>query len=791
MSFDDLIVKLHEALVQRENPKLVAGLKNKFKAVFIDEFQDTDRLQYEIFEKAFGRETILFYIGDPKQSIYAWRKADIFTYFKAKDAVDNLYDMNHNYRSAEPLINAMNLFFKPTDNFDTFHFGDTGNSIEYIAVESPVPNSKNNLFYAGEVDVPISISRFGNKDLIADAVAAQVIQLLSDQKFAIGEPGNKRQVRPADIGILVRKNKEGQQIKAKLAKYGIPAVTIGDGKVLKSAEAKYLLYILEAIAEITTSRISKALLSSFTGYNEEQILSLDDENATERFRKYKVSMEKEGVYKALSDFITDYRVKSVLLQHNTESGERIITNLYQLVELMHKVQTNKRLSLPELISWLKRGIDGMETEGDEFEQRIESDEEAVKIVTIHKSKGLEYNIVLAPFLDLKSDSKHLNCSFRDPLSGNYISAEKDQLSAEQVAELIRQTEQENRRLIYVALTRAVYKCFLYKSADKKSSLAAFVDVMPVSTLIEFKDAVEIEGGYNYAAGRNEQVDVAPNPVRFNLMQQYWRRMSYTALNPDHELSIKNRSNSYDDKYEQFVFVQLRKGAKTGNMLHHIFENIHFADQGKWKYVIEQAINRFAGGSRDLYSAMLHTLMDHVLNTNIYLGPDQFLLSNISSDRRINELEFDFTVPVFKTADLRNLSDERIEINVRDLQEIEGMMNGKVDLFFEYNGKYYILDWKSNYLGDSLPDYAADKLALAMNENNYHLQYLIYTLAVKKYLESRLPDFDYGSQFGGVIYLFLRGIRKGSDTGIFSYKPTPEKMEILEGILCSGKMEELI
>lgn len=791
MSYDDLILKLHQSLVVQNNSRLEHGLQAKFKAVFIDEFQDTDRMQFEIFDRAFGGHTTLFYIGDPKQSIYAWRKADVFTYFKARGAVDNLYGMNYNFRSSASLIKAMNLFFKPEEHFDTFHFENSPDAIEYIGVESPPENTKGNLFYDAQVDTPISISSFENQEQICQAVAGQVIQLLSDQRYKIITDESERLVRPVDIGILVRGNKEGEAIKSALAKYGIPAVTIGDGKVLKSTEAKYLLYLLEAISDVTRSRINKALLSSFTGFNEEQILNLDDETAIEQFRKYKASWEKEGVYRALNDFIADYGVRSHLLQANTESGERIITNLYQMLELLHKVQTNKRLSLAELISWLKRGINGMATEGDEFEQRIENDEEAVKIATIHSSKGLEYSIILAPFLDLKAVTKHKTFSFRDPESGDYVSGEKSQLNEEQLAELTRQNEQENRRLIYVAITRAIYKCFLYKNNVKKSSLAAFVDALPSTPLIAINEGVELPEQYTYASGSDAQAEVPQSPVHFNILQQYWRRMSYTALNPDHEISLKNRSATYDDPYEQFIFKQLKKGAKTGNMLHQIFENIHFADQSKWRYVIDQAINHFAAGNKEPYSSMLQALAGNVLNTPIRLGADQILLSDISPDRRINEFEFDFAVPVFKTSELRALSDGTMEVSVKDLQEIEGMMNGKVDLFFEYHGKYYILDWKSNYLGDSLSDYSPDNLTLAMNENNYHLQYLIYTLAVKKYLESRIPGFDFESQFGGVIYLFLRGIRKGSATGIFTYKPSEEKIEALEKILFVKKLQEFV
>ena len=140
LSFDDLIGHLYKALVVKENPVLVKALRKKYKAVFIDEFQDTDKMQYEIFKKAFGAETILFYIGDPKQSIYSFRTADIFTYFNAYDDVQRRYEMNENYRSSSLLIDAMNDFFVPEENFDTFYFTGEENKINYIEVKSPFPN---------------------------------------------------------------------------------------------------------------------------------------------------------------------------------------------------------------------------------------------------------------------------------------------------------------------------------------------------------------------------------------------------------------------------------------------------------------------------------------------------------------------------------------------------------------------------------------------------------------------------------------------------------------------------
>lgn len=783
LSFDDLIVNLHGALEQNQ-AILSACLQRKYKAVFIDEFQDTDRLQYEIFEKAFGQDTILFYIGDPKQSIYAWRKADIFTYFKAKEKAENIYSMNNNYRSSASLIDAMNVFFNPNEDFDAFHFEHEEQKINYINVESPSPNTKGQLLFSDDEVVPMTIVELSNKSEICEAVARNVLELLANNNWTIEANGKPRKINPSDIGILVRGNKEGQDIKFKLAALGIPAVTIGDAKVLQSEESRYLQYLLEAVSDISRATINKALLTPFTGFNEAQIIRLDDEETIERFRKYKSVWEKDGIYTALHAFIADYAVKKVLMENNVY-GERIITNLYQIIEILHKVQTTKKLSPVELISWLKRGREGMETSGDEYEQRIESDEEAVKIVTIHKSKGLEYQIVFAPFLDLEVSSRRTHCSFRDSNTGEYVSGEKSQLDPLQKAEYERQLEQENRRLIYVAITRAVCKCFIYKNnAKRNSSLGYFVSAAKIanSPLIEFLDAVKDDNDLHYPRMTPPMEEVVRGPVDFKLLEQNWRKMSYTMLSSEHQYSLKNRGGVYATEYDNFVFSQLRNGVKTGNMLHYIFENIHFNDSSRWAYVIERAAERFMPGQAESVIPMLTQMLNHVMNTQLSFMDERFKLSDVSRFNCIHEFEFDFRVSSFNVAKLRSLAEENLDINIKDRSELEGIMNGKIDLFFQHDGKYYVLDWKSNFLGDVLEDYGSDKVAAAMNENNYHLQHLLYTLAIKKYLESRIPDFDYETQFGGAIYLFVRGLRADGESGVFRYKAPLAKMEELNDIL---------
>ena len=351
-----------------------------------------------------------------------------------------------------------------------------------------------------------------------------------------------------------------------------------------------------------------------------------------------------------------------------------------------------------------------------------------------------------------------------------------------------QTEQENRRLLYVAITRAVYKCFIYKSSHaKKSTLSFFSDALKETdtSLIEEFITPEIPKGYYFKINVPVK-QVIGNPVNFQLLQTNWTRMSYTGLAAEMEKYPKVSTGTSTDGYDQFILNQLTKGSKTGNMLHYIFENLHFTNDAKWVTVIDTAIKRFSPAQKDLYEPRLADMVHHVLNASIQATDISFSLTEVGFDQRIHEFEFDFPVRSFHPAALKTLSDDNISINVKSRPELEGVMNGKIDMLFECRDKYFVLDWKSTFLGDSLEQYAPAALNEAMNESNYHLQYLIYTLATKKYLESRLPEFNYEKEFGGVLYLFVRGMRAGTNNGIFYCKPYLHQIEALENILSSAE-----
>ncbi len=560
LAFDDMIGKLHKAVAIQQNPALIAALRTKYKAVFIDEFQDTDKLQYEVFNTLFGTDTILFYIGDPKQSIYGWRKADILTYFKAGNAVSNRYGMNTNFRSCDGIIGAQNNFFKPDADFDTFHFGDAEDAIHYHPVSAPDKNEKGELLFDGLPVVPMSVCENNNNDEIIATVQATVVQLLSDARFTIVENKISRPIRPSDMGIVVRNNKQGKKVRAAMAAFKIPAVTIDDTKLSDTIEATEMLYVLSAVQDITANNINKALLSGLTGLLITDIQQLNEELVLTQFKRYQLAWASEGVYVMLMQFLTDYKVKTVLLDAETKSGERSLSNVLQLIELFHHIQARNQYAPKELINWLQKLIEGKITQGDEYEQRVESDADAVKIITIHSCKGLEYNIVLAPFLDLDTKTHGNFASFRDDVSGEYLFANKAILNEEQMALIATQLEQENRRLLYVAITRAKYKCYLnnslatyYKDSSLKPFIAAIKAAAPAEIAFETPPPLSVD--YSYDQNQQRFPIAYQKADGFTLTQLNWRKLSYTFLNPEHTPNPITVSGEVGDAYGDFIFKQ--------------------------------------------------------------------------------------------------------------------------------------------------------------------------------------------------------------------------------------------
>lgn len=800
MTFDDMITRLHEAVCVQQHPSLIQNLRERYKAVFVDEFQDTDKMQYEIFARLFQhpdyREAPLFYIGDPKQLIYGWRKADLNTYFRAADSVDHIYRMKTNFRSHPDLIKAMNYFFDPAPGSNFFHFDDNDvHRIEYEQVDAVEPTKKPRLMHNGEKPPAIQFVFSDNKKQIAKDTAALVRSLLDGNHFQFNYSDRTEIIKPGDIGIIVRKNDEGDLIKEFLSEMKIPAVTIREVRILQSEEAKEIYYLLNAAFQLTRSSINRALLTNISGWTTEQLMQSDEEKVLERFREYHDSWKEKGVYLMLRKCLSDCHLITRLFQSDNPPSERFVSNCFQLIELLHTTEQKKSFSPEELMHWLKKGIDGELKSGDEYVQRLESDAEAVNIITVHKSKGLEYKVVLLPYMDLTvKTSKEVRFRNKD---GVYYTAESDLISSELADLYKKQEEQENKRLLYVAVTRACAHCFIFtKPLPKAHKPGEIKDSYSVvrKTLVRLKEeqmalngiAYAIPPAYNpkdvYQSEWSSKAPVYSPLPKINLKDKSWQMTSYSSLNPEHGPVTPKISLDEDlqTELDRFVFKELPRGAHIGNLLHLIFEKIDFSDEKYWPSTIDKAVRAHIPSAGEKWISLLTELIRQIIHAKITAGDISFSMCQITKAQRLTELEFDLPLTLFNTSDFMQLP-SAVPLRMRAISELEGILNGKIDLFFEHKGRYYLLDWKSNFLGSSLTDYTDEKLLQSMEEHNYFLQYHLYTLSLYRYLKQRLKGFDYDRDFGGVAYVYMRGVRAGSSNGIYFHKPELQlilKMETL-------------
>lgn len=773
ISYDDQIKTIHRAL---DNRHFTEKLNAKYDAVFIDEFQDTDRLQYEIFSRVFEGKPVT-YIGDPKQSIYGWRSADLDTYKAAKDAVGagNIYTLGSNYRSTGRLLNALEKLMNPGGDYNMF----MDENIRFESVRAG--NDRMGDIMLNQEKVPaLTIFEFDTDETNYKAVAQEVFLLLKNN-YTI----NGKKVKPGNIGILVRENKQSEKIKKALSDFNIPSVQRDNSKVLGSGEASLVCWLISAALKPGRGEIFRVINSKWMGFNHETLLTVDEQIHIGFFLELRSVLQKEGVYNMISRFLDIYGVRQRC--RDDVMGQRVLTNIGQIAEILHRLERRAKLKPEELIVWLQRQHN---ESSEEYEQRMESDEEAVQISTIHKAKGLQYKIVFAPALCIVPKRKLLNknnVTFYKKEESYYFTFNYPALdqAEQQLHDL--QKEQENKRLIYVALTRGVYKCYIsyFNVKDKKNIESSFSEIYrrldKTDPDIHYTDYTES----NFTENTGKYEPDTENALKFQPRKPSLKSGELVTGRQIHSFSVLNSKHTaapftkeeLADTYDRFIFQDLGRGASVGTALHSIFERLDFARPETWDQTLRTSAAYYPNLLKEEWMDHFRNLVQHTMNVTIDLNGEQFKLNRISSGQKLPELQFYFSMDKVNKQRINELLGDEADLGGE--ADIEGLMTGFVDLLFRHNDRYYILDWKSNHLGNSVSDYDRESLDTAMKGSNYNLQYIIYTLAVRRWLQRRIPDFRYEQHFGGVIYLFLRGLRQGSGTGIYTTLPDARLIENLD------------
>lgn len=803
-TFDTIITSLKESLIERDNQQLIRKVRQKYTAVFIDEFQDTDRTQAAIIEKLFIPENqeaynaLLFLIGDPKQSIYAFRNADVTSYLAVRNKMQHHYTMTTNYRSSAELIDAVNTLYEKVGLQESFGFEnhDEQDSISYEKVDA----AKTNISLEGMESALINFYQCKNQSNILELLTNQVSSLLDKESTVrfkkVNEDGTieRRKVKPSDIGVLVLKNDHAKEIKSALAKKGITAVISSDEKITATSEASELLLLLEAMRNPTEQSIKKALFATFLvdtrteEGNENWILDINIEQAFLLFSNYKALLAENNIYQALYRVLEDFSLR----QRFSQNPHRLrqLANIEQLMQILQEKQYQTNWNADEAIRWLADEIEDGPSNNTEYELKLETDRESLTISTIHKAKGLEYPIV---FMHNTVSEPRSEKSFVDVnLNEKKLFYVNGRESTEIKEESIKQAQQEFLRIWYVAITRPVFLCNIIYSnhtLNKKFNYSFFEAAKNLSNEkgpISWQTVDEIPSD---TFDLDHSIADTTTAVTFDeskakKARSFWHYTSFSKLS---QYSGVTEFTSVDlsDPYDIFVLKTLGSGATFGSVMHSIFEHLDFSQDFSDYHTLDNSLKKriryLLNKEDESYLQLGAQLIQNVVQA-VIPAHTPFRMSEVEMNRCIPELTFYFHIDRAQNIPkLKKLLEGKAHINFHD-DTLRGMMDGAIDLFFEHNGKYYILDWKSNLLGFDPALYEGEKLSQAMFHHNYTLQYYIYTVAACRFIKSKKPDFDYERDFGGAIYLFVRGNRAGTSSGVYFDKPDANFVQELMNLL---------
>ena len=891
-TFDDLLIEAEERIVK--DPEFTKAIQNLYGAALIDEFQDTDPIQYSIFKHLFlddpeGSKPVIF-VGDPKQSIYRFRNASLETYLLAKNEINNLYQLVKNYRSTPGIIAGVNEYFNPEGK------GPDGGFLNQALTYSPVQFNKKKLPLLleknGKLEPLPSFAFWSNadtkalsnaealRDMEAIAIAEEIESLLKENVLYEG-----RRLRPSDIAILVAKRFHADKVIEQLRKRGIRTLRSSNENVLCSKEAHELKSVLEAMYDPRDTRlVAAAQATRIFGDSLNDLLNNDAASAQARLLLENSAKiyEKRGIIAAVSNLFAGAKTEERLLQYG---GERALTNYQHILELLHQ-QHNTIDNLQGLLRWLKQE---QKKNNDSYTLRRETDSDVVRVETIHSSKGLQYPVVY--YLD-RPISFSKSQEFRDDATGVITFYETEQKAPD---DFVEKSYEESMRLLYVAMTRATARVVLPYFFKKTKSGAPHGSVggkYPLAQAIsgETSGGMAIINGLNRLREALSPKEASAREVRKALLEGISEHnknnahplmLSEKALNAyspfdirfdfepgkfsDFEVSIREQIEHLDlragrgdrqnrswisssftsllrtmeaqdsavitdeteaSESEEPVaaskeedILEVLKGSQSaaefGTKVHELLEKIFDKNFHNWKLRVYKFLDdRFKGyvaPETEERKAEIETkteeFFENLFEAKILPSTPGFHLAQLFKNLKDCRPELKFMLSVGApikgrerlTASLLAETLTAFDSRHKDFHlselDMRGYLTGSIDLAFAADGKYWVIDWKTNkidYRNNAPELYTPEAVDALMKNNHYELQLTLYLVALKRMLEVRLnlPEGEGYKVIGGAIYCFLRGINK-EGRGTYFERPKDGLIECLDDFLKNGFSRELL
>ncbi|MBD7923832.1 exodeoxyribonuclease V subunit beta [Xanthomonas bonasiae] len=863
-TYDDLVDGVAHALRpdSAQADALARRLRAQYAIALVDEFQDTDDRQWAIFSNVFGEgalarearlEPALFVIGDPKQAIYGFRGGDVQTYLAAAADAEPAPPLGHNFRSRPALLAAIDALYAQAGYAQAF-------LTDGIAFHPVQPGSKRHdaelqrdgatapaltLWRAPQPPPPPAASAAKNtsagkpkpwsagraRALCTAACVAAIRDWLAGGRAGTAMLGG-RAVQAGDIAVLVRSHGEATRIQQALGAVGIPAVAAGRQSLFATDEALELLTLLQALLDPgDDSRLRAALATVLIGEDAAAIAALEHNGDRHRSWQqqaldWRERWQRGGPLALIGDLGAAHAQRLLALV----DGERRLTNYLQLAETLQEADT-RALGPHGLVDWLSRRIANADDNDETQQLRLESDARRVQIVTLHKSKGLEYPLVFLPYIGIGRSDRGAgrHCVVHAPPLGRQLhwNTGKDD-PAWSAAEAAWKQEQraEDARLLYVGLTRAEHALWIATGPfhqHERTALAAMVGDLDALQAAAGEGAIAIDTTPPPATLPRlplaDEIQVPPARVPQRHVVPEWWVYSFTQLanadagaaaDPMASATVVGSGGSDEPSTSEAVATTLDveafdrrfTGNRFGVAMHDVFERCDFAAWRDWHpgqpapdgqtAALLEALQRggYAQDELEDGAAMLTALVGHTLTVAL---PEGTHLAAVPEPQRRNEMEFHFTMRPTRVDALLALLHRHGVVGERQAfgarQRLEGLMTGLIDLTYQHDGRWYVLDYKSN----RLPSYDADALARAMAHSEYELQALIYTVALHRWLRFRLGDaYDYARDFGGVRYLFCRGLDATRDPspGVHAWRFDPALVSSVDALFAGAPLEPL-
>lgn len=828
MGFDDLLSRFDEALRGEHGGDLAQSVRKRYPVAMIDEFQDTDPQQYRIFRRIYGGQPDcgLVLIGDPKQAIYAFRGADIFTYMRARSEVSAHYTLGTNWRSSPAMIGAVNRLFQSLPNpfiFEQIPFlpvaaaPDSG-GLSLMVDEKPQPALRVWLLDGNGAGV----SEY--QHIMARQCAAAISDLLAagrDGRAWLHGRKGRVALQASDMTVLVRNRNEASLVRDALSALSIPAVYLSNrDSVFDTPEARELLWLLQAVLiPGQDNALRCALATSLMGLDAQDIDAINNDGQAwdvlvDKFAGYRQLWRQRGVLPMLRQVMIAHQMAENLLA--SVSGERRLTDLLHLAELLQEASAQLD-NEHALVRWLALQIEQPNTQADNQQLRLESDRHLVRITTVHKSKGLEFPVVFLPFVaDFRLQKRPLFHDRNDFQAWLDLAAADESLALAEEERLA-----EDLRLLYVALTRSIYQCCigiapLYRGTRAKSGdtdahqsalgylvqrgkpadgagLRARLERLSDADIV--LDVITEPQGLPWQPAETARHLLAARRFRPRALDN-WRVTSYSGLQQHGggpglmellpRLDVDAVGERRQDAEPELSPHTFARGASPGTFLHALFESLDFTQPLDMAWLSGQLAQN---GISAIWQPVIGQWMERVLNTQ--LDASGIMLSRLDAGGKQAELQFYLPIDAMLTAGALDTLCKRYDpLSARcpplDFPQVRGMLKGFIDLVFRWRDRYYLLDYKSNWLGEDNAAYTPEAMAHAMMEHRYDLQYQLYTLALHRYLRHRLAEYDYRRHFGGVFYLFLRGVAADNPgNGIFYCRPEPALIDGLDTLFSQG------